>query len=231
MTLDSDPYCLGVFVDNEIDKNVGTLEQWDRYFAAVQAAVRSRLPNKLYLCNRWSGYPGNNIMQKAVNYCDVVSYNWYHNEVHEYDNPFPSLTDMDYASRQTFVSEVDGQEKPSMLSEFTISSFDNAQVASGPRHATTDRQRGRISAHYWKSAVNTNNVVGALYFRWADQYLTGRSDGESFQNGFITLLDYPYYEFLDEVMAFTHSMYESSFGTATPAMPPPTPSSPGDAAA
>ena len=214
MTLDSDPYCIGVFIDNEIQNQDSTPIQWNRYFEAVRNAMRVKLPNKLYLCNRWAGSDVHADVQMSVNYCDVVSYNWYHNEVNEYDNPFPSLAHMNFASRQTFISQIDGKEKPVLIGEFTISTFDGAQVASGARHATTDRQRGRISAHYWKSCLNTNNVVGALFFRWADQYITGRGDGESFQNGFVTLLDHPYYEFLDEVMKFTYSMYEADFGPA-----------------
>ena len=167
---------------------------------------------KLYLCHRWAGYPGADLVAAAVEKCDVVSYNWYHNEANEHDPPFPDLAEMRYD--QLWQAHVDssGNEKPALIGEFTVGTFESASVATGVRHASTMRQRGRIAAHFWKTALNTPNIVGAHMFRWSDQYVSGRSDGESFQNGFVTTLDYPYYEFIKEIQLFTHSMYSAEFG-------------------
>jgi hypothetical protein len=206
MTINTDPYCLGVFTGNEIPG--GTENDWTKYYEAAYAAIRNVLPNKLWLCNRFGNYPGTGtVSDLAFEYCDVVTYNWYHNEVNEYSPAFPHLPHMQYNQRQSHTPH----DKPMMVGEFSIGTFDSANVASAARHATTDEQRGRIAVHYWKTAIKTSNIIGAHWFRMTDQTLLGRSDGENYQNGFTTYLDYPYYDFVNNVRAFTHSMYDEYF--------------------
>ena len=216
-SLNDDPYCIGVYVDNEMNSNHEETI-FRKYFQAVKHVMDTRLNNKLWLCNRWSGIPSAGLLNISADFCDVVSYNWYHNEANEEESSFPTVANY---TRQQVVRDSSGREKPTIIGEFTISTFDAANVASGPRHASTDRQRGRIVSHYIKTALNTPSIVGTTFFRWADQYLTGRRDGESYQNGFVTTLDHPYYDFLDEVTNLTYYMYEPFFGSSSqPPIPP-----------
>ena len=226
LTVDSDPYCLGVFIDNEVKTTGSTQTMWRTYFRAAERAIRNKLPNKLYLCNRWAGYPTDFLIGLSAQHCDVVTYNWYRNEVNEKHLPFPSIDGMHYHNGvDVLAGRVLPYDKPTMIGEFTIGTFDGVNVASGARHAPTDEQRGRIAAHYWQTALNTKNIVGAHWFRYTDQFLTGRGDGESYQNGFLSMLDYPYYDFIQEIQKFTHSMYEADFG-GPPSAPPSPPDPP-----
>ena len=236
-SINDDPYCLGIFIDNEVKTDGSTETMWRTYFRAAERAVRAKVPNKLYLCNRWAGYPTDAtdkipdntedfLIGLSAQHCDVVTYNWYHNEVNEKHIPFPSISGMHYHNGvDVLAGRVLPYDKPTMIGEFTISTFDGVNVASGPRHAPTDEQRGRIAAHYWQTALNTKNIVGAHWFRYTDQFLTGRGDGESYQNGFLSMLDYPYYDFIQEIQKFTHSMYEADFG-GPPSAPPSPPDPP-----
>ena len=45
--LNADPWCLGIFVDNEIHETDPAW--WKSYYASVHALVKELFPNKLYL--------------------------------------------------------------------------------------------------------------------------------------------------------------------------------------
>ena len=59
--------------------------------------------------------------------------------------------------------------------------------------------------------------VGAHWFQWLDQPLTGRSDGENYQIGFVTVTDTPYPELVEAARDVAGAMYRRRSASAIPA--------------
>ena len=54
--------------------------------------------------------------------------------------------------------------------------------------------------------------VGTHWFQWQDQPLTGRSDGENYQIGFVTITDAPYPELVEAARDVAKGMYRRRWG-------------------
>ena len=59
-----------------------------------------------------------------------------------------------------------------------------------------------------ESCLDHPRVVGAHWFQWRDQPLTGRADGENYQIGFLTGTDAPYPELVESARAVAREMYQ-----------------------
>ena len=51
-------------------------------------------------------------------------------------------------------------------------------------------------------------MVGAHWFQYSDQPLTGRGDGENYRIGFVDITDTPYLEMIQAARAVAAKMYE-----------------------
>jgi len=60
--------------------------------------------------------------------------------------------------------------------------------------ASSQTDRARIYREYVRSVVDHPSFVGCHFFKYGDEPLTGRRDGENFNTGFVTVTDSVYPE-------------------------------------
>ena len=184
-----DPWCLGVFVDNELSWNdlPDLAHVADVYFATVAKVLKEELPNHLYLGSRiaW-GEP--DVYRAAARHCDVVSVNVYEWRF-ERDLPEGSA------------------DKPMINGEFHFGALDRGVFHSGLVVTHDQAERAANYRAYVESCLDHSRVVGTHWFQWRDQPLTGRPDGENYQIGFLTGTDAPYMELVEAARTVARTLY------------------------
>lgn len=187
-----DPWCIGYFVDNEIHWKRGM--DADLYYKTVREEVKRVAPNKLYLGSRLHGhaYPHGSdqwVVQAAAKYCDVLSINRYRFS--------PSDLIM-----------VEGADVPIVIGEFHFGALDRGMIHTGLRGVAGQQQRAYAYEHYVEQALKHPHIVGTHWFQLRDQNITGRSDGENYQIGFVDICDTPYQETIDASRRIGEKMYQ-----------------------
>ena len=164
----------------------------ETYFRTVHDVIKQVAPHKLYLGCRCVG-GSNNVIAAAIKYCDVVSYNRYCHSVRELK--FPG-----------------GFDGPMMLGEFHFGALDRGLFSTGLVSTDNQQDRGRKYAGYIQSALDNPQIVGAHWFQYGDQPVTGRIDGENAQCGFVDICDTPYAETIRSARETADSMYTRRYG-------------------
>ncbi len=176
-----DPWCLGYFIDNEL--NWKFVPDIDMYFRVVKEEMALAAPKKLYLGSRI--HNGNReALEASAKYCDVVSINCYEHS--------PAETPLD---------------KPYLIGEFHFGALDRGMLATGLRSASNQRQRANSYKHYMLEAIKRPNIVGAHWFTFHEQPVTGRGDGENYQIGLVDICDTPYSELVSAIRETGESLY------------------------
>ncbi|MCX7047489.1 MAG: hypothetical protein NTX50_18650 [Candidatus Sumerlaeota bacterium] len=177
----SDPWCIGFFVDNEIHVSSDPA-WWERYYRQVGAAAKEFMPNKLYLGSRldYHDWPDvaearKEIVRHAAKYCDVIGFNFY------------KLTLDDVALPE-------GVDRPAIIGEFHFGALDRGLFHTGLRSVLDQKHRAEAYRHYVAGALRNPAIVGAHWFQCYDEPTTGRFDGENYQIGFLDNCDTPYQE-------------------------------------
>ncbi len=173
-----DPWCLGVFVDNELHwpkQNTGPVAE--TYYKVVKDVFKEVAPNILFLGSRihGSGEP-RPAYKAAANHCNVVSMNRYKFAIIHEDLPEGSL------------------DKPMIIGEFHFGALDRGLLHTGLKGVSNQEQRAHAYTYYVHQALENDRIVGAHWFQHTDQMVTGRGDGESYQIGFVDIVDRPYPE-------------------------------------
>jgi len=167
----------------------------EQYFIVVHNTLEKALPNHLYMGARMAnwGMP-NEIIKASIKYSDVLSFNIYEEGMQD-----------DYWK---FLEEVD---LPVVIGEFHIgSSPDSGLYNPGIVHASGQKDRAEKYKAYMESVLNKPYMVGAHWFQYVDEPVTGRSfDGENANIGFVTVTDIPYPELINAVKDVTSSMYQN----------------------
>jgi len=179
--LDRDPWCLGVFVDNEIHDSADP-KWWQAYYKEVSGLVRQLLPHKLYLGSRldFAGFPDVDanqleIARIASRFTDVISFNQYRYTLEDFSLP-------------------KGVDRPVLVGEFHFGALDRGPLHTGLRSVEDQNQRAEAYVNYVESALHHPQVVGVHWFELYDEPVTGRGDGENYQIGFLDICDQPYPE-------------------------------------
>ncbi len=142
------------------------------YFRISRDLMRTYFPNHLYLGCRF--HTRNPIITRvASRYLDVISVN-----VYEYD-------------LSGFQLEVD-VSRPLLISEFHFGIPDFGHWGRGLRMAADARNQADLMRLYFHESLRHPDIVGAHWFAWADQPITGRSDGENFGIGLVSIVDRPH---------------------------------------
>ncbi|MDB5105711.1 MAG: putative hydrolase [Fibrobacteres bacterium] len=195
--LADDPWCLGVFSDNELNWPAATAAAISEdYYRICSQEMKAILPGVLYLGSRIHVAP-EAVWRSAGKYCDVVSFNHY-----EY-----SISDLGLPA------EID---KPVMLTEFHYGALDRGLPHPGLRTAFNQKQRARLYGGMVDQCLLHAKVVGAHWFQYSDQVYTGRGDGENYQIGFLDLCDRPYPEMVATARAISERLYVTRTGGAIP---------------
>jgi hypothetical protein len=157
----------------ELDKLIA-----EQYFRVCHEAMSECFPSVLYLGCRFSGMYDRHIVQIAKEYCDVVSFNIY--------DELPSGRSADQLAVEF--------DFPVLIGEFHFGALDRGMFDPGLRRAENQSDRAEKYAAYVRDGAGAPWCVGVHWFQYLDQALTGRSDGENYNIGFVDTTDDPYPE-------------------------------------
>ena len=145
------------------------------YFKTIADALDAVAPNQLYLGCRFSNQP-EPVVRACAAHVDVVSYNRYVQEV----------------DCGTFDLPAD-RGKPVIIGEFHFGALDRGMFHGGLVPVENQAQRAAAYQRYWRSVASCPVTVGAHWFQFVDEPITGRYfDGENYNIGFVDVTDTPY---------------------------------------
>ena len=161
---------------------IGDLEVFSRrfagaYFRVVAEALHRHDPDHLYLGSRFA-WQTEEAVEACARWCDVVSFNRYRRSIA--DDPHEW-------------ARFHGLGKPALIGEFHFGSIDRGLFWEGLVGVGREGERGPAYARYLHAVADNSDFVGAHWFQYLDEPLTGRTfDGENGHIGFVTVADLPY---------------------------------------
>jgi hypothetical protein len=167
-----------------------------RYFRTVRDALRKYDSNHLYLGMRFAwlvreeyAWTTQEVEEAAAEYCDVISFNIY---LPRLDARWDSLKRLG---------------KPAIIGEFNMGALDRGMFYPGVVAARSQADRARMYQEYVRSVADHPAFVGCHWFKYGDEPLTGRGDGENFNTGFTTVTDSVYPEMVAAAKAVHAEIY------------------------
>ncbi len=191
----NDPWCVGVFVDNELSWNrePRMADVAEQYFSTIRRVLREELPNHLYLGCRIA-WGTEVIYRAAARHCDVVS-------VNNYGRRF---------NRRLPAGAVD---KPMINGEFHFGALDRGMFHTGLVGTQNQEERAQCYRNFVNACLDHPRFIGTHWFQWQNQALTGRCyDGENYQIGFLDVTDTPYPELVKAARDIAKTMYRRRYG-------------------
>ena len=164
----------------------------DRYFAICRDSITSVAPHRLYLGCRFistdSVIP--ELSAASKKYCDVLTVNIYaHSPANIGAETFPDM--------------------PVLIGEFHFGVLDRGMYSPGLCPVGVDQNDRAIAyTRFLQGALLHPQIVGAHWFQYRDQPLTGRGDGERYQIGFVDVADTPYPEICRASREVGENMYQ-----------------------
>ena len=157
----------------------------DTYFRTVAEALRRHDPHHLFLGGRFAVNTPEAVAACAQ-YCDVVSFNVY----------------ADLPQHGFDAAAMHALDKPVLISEFHFGSDDRGPFGKGVVSVWNERLRGEAYAKFIAAAAADPSIVGAHWFQYTDQPVTGRLlDGENSHIGLVGSTDIPFGGFVQAVGA------------------------------
>lgn len=105
--------------------------------------------------------------------------------------------------------------RPVMIGEFHYGVEGRGLTASLVA-VTSQKERGLAYRNFVENAAALPMVVGAHWFQWVDQPVTGRFDGECYNIGLVDITDIPYDDFLTHVRETHARLYDVCRGATAP---------------
>ena len=157
----------------------------DTYFRTVAEAIRRHDPHHLFLGGRFAVNTPEAVAACAQ-YCDVVSFNIY----------------ADLPQHGFDAVAMKALDKPVLIGEFHFGSDDRGPFGKGVVSVASEQDRGKAYARFLAAAADNPQIVGAHWFQYTDQPVTGRLlDGENSHIGLVGITDIPFAGFVDAVRA------------------------------
>jgi hypothetical protein len=157
----------------------------DTYFRTVAEAIHRHDPHHLFLGGRFAVNTPEAVAACAQ-YCDVVSFNVY----------------ADLPQHGFDAAAMHALDKPVLISEFHFGSDDRGPFGKGVVSVWNEQQRGEAYAKFLAAAADNPDIVGAHWFQYTDQPVTGRLlDGENSHIGLVGITDIPFGGFVEAVSA------------------------------
>jgi hypothetical protein len=155
----------------------------ERYFRLVAQTLRRHDPKHLFLGSRFAGWSPE-AAAACARWCDVLSFNIYaRNPEQTAAAPLWHLLD-----------------KPVLIGEFHFGSRDRGSFWPGLVDVGSEDRRAPAYAAYLAMAAEDHQVVGAHWFKYADEPLTGRPwDGENGHIGLVSIADVPFASFTSAI--------------------------------
>lgn len=167
----------------------------EAYFSACEAAMEKHFPKHLYLGCRF--HIVNPIITAiAARHCDVLSVNAYRYGV----------------AALEFTNSAD---KPSIITEFHFGTRDSGVWGVGLAWAADARNQSDLVHAYLSDALRHPNIIGAHWFQWSGQAVTGRDDGENFGVGLVSIVDRPEDTLISAFKAVSGALYDYRLGNPT----------------
>ncbi|WP_027330223.1 agarase [Marinimicrobium agarilyticum] len=170
----------------------------EQYFKVVHGTLKEYLPHHLYMGARMAnwGMP-DEIIKASVKYSDVLSFNIYEEgmQPHQWD----------------FLEDIN---LPVVIGEFHIgATTDSDNYHPGIVSAASQEDRARMYKAYMESVLEKDYMVGAHWFQYVDEPVTGRAfDGENANIGFVTVTDIPYPEMVEAAKEINFNLYRERYG-------------------
>ncbi|WP_426701959.1 beta-agarase [Rhodanobacter sp. Col0626] len=157
----------------------------DTYFRTVAEAIHRHDPHHLFLGGRFAVNTPEAVAACAQ-YCDVVSFNIY----------------ADLPQHGFDAAAMHALDKPVLIGEFHFGSDDRGPFGKGVVSVWNEQQRGEAYAKFMAAAAGNPDIVGAHWFQYTDQPVTGRLlDGENSHIGLVGITDIPFAGFVEAVTA------------------------------
>ncbi|MDE3072123.1 MAG: beta-agarase [Pseudomonadota bacterium] len=157
----------------------------DTYFRIVAQAIHRVDPHHLFLGGRFA-VSTPEAVAACARYCDVVSFNVY----------------ADLPQHGFDAAAMRRLDKPVLISEFHFGSDDRGPFGKGVVSVWNEAQRGPAYAKFIAAAAADPDIVGAHWFEYVDQPVTGRLlDGENSHIGLVGITDIPFAGFVEAVRA------------------------------
>ena len=161
----------------------------DQYFRLVAEAWRRHDPNHMFLGSRFARWSPEAV-RACARWCDVVSFNIY-------------ARSPEQSSGAALWHELD---RPVLVGEFHFGSRDRGSFWPGLVDVGAEADRGPAYAAYLAKAAADPQIVGAHWFKYADEPLTGRpGDGENGHIGLVAITDIPFATFTAAIAAANRS--------------------------
>ena len=196
----------------------------DRYFHVVHDALRAIDPALLILGARFLAYStAPDTVAAAGPWVDVLSVNPYEwNEIW-FASAQGSATVNGLYPVPELLADLDGMYatagKPILISEFGYRA-DDAGVPNStpPTYPRLPDQAARADAYerYMEKVLARPQIIGAHWFKHADQPATGRNDGEDKNWGFVNIEDEVYADLFLRMSNVNQRMYAERLSLATP---------------
>jgi hypothetical protein len=155
----------------------------DTYFRTVAEAIRRHDPHHLFLGGRFAVNTPEAVAACAQ-YCGVVSFNVY----------------ADLPQHGFDAAAMHSLDKPVLIGEFHFGSDDRGPFGKGVVSVWNEQQRGEAYARFVAAAAAAPDIVGAHWFQYTDQPVTGRLlDGENSHIGLVGITDIPFGGFVEAV--------------------------------
>lgn len=160
------------------------------YFRVVRDELRRIDPNHLYLGSRFH-INNPDIIAGAAEMTDVLSFNIYQQAI--------------VPATWAIVAQLD---RPAIIGEFHFGALDRGMFHTGLQATGSQAERAAAFTRYMFSVADHPNFVGAHWFQYTDQAITGRPrDGENYNIGFVTIADTPYLEMITVARDFHDALY------------------------
>ncbi len=146
----------------------------EKYFEVCRAEAKHAAPQQLYLGCRFA-WKNELAVRAAAKFCDVLSFNRYEYSVA--NDKLPAGVDL-----------------PMIIGEYHFGALDRGLFHTGLKATKDQNDRAAKYRAYLEGALQNPWLVGAHWFEYRDEPLTGRFDGENYQIGFVDICDNPYPE-------------------------------------
>jgi hypothetical protein len=163
----------------------------ERYFSTVKRIVKDVAPKNMYLGVRFHGHVDVDVVKLSAKYTDVVSYNIY-------DNPPDGR-----------VNQYDKLDVPILSTEWGIGSDPQQTPFRGADPGEDPGERVKLMTQYLEVAIRHPNMVGAHFFQYRDQPISGRPDGEATLRGFVNITDTPNFELVQAKRKIAYQLYKT----------------------
>ncbi len=232
-----DPWCIGFFVDNEIEWGAGPedLARWTLWSPDDQPAKIEFVKRLAAKGIVWDGDIKKVPASELRAFTDVLVEEYFKRTraaLREFD---PGLLYLgcrfagwarpwvikacakycDVVSYNIYQMEIlnwrlpQNLDAPVLVGEFHFGAHDRGLFGSGLINVRTQEGRAAALKTYVESALKNPQIVGVHWHQFSDQATSGRFDGEHFQVGWTDICDKPYPETIQAIRDVSYPMYET----------------------